>query len=82
MLHSPLLHIDKDFISPKETILLTWDSASAERWAESLHLDLNVAAVNLEIFLSGQRKKEGKKTNKQTQTVTLHCKFRPQVSKQ
>lgn len=81
MLRSPSLQIDKDFISPKKTILLTWDSASAERWAESLYLDLNVEAVNPEIFLSGQRKKEEKK-KKQTQTVTLHYKFRPQVSKQ
>lgn len=58
MLQSPLPQIDKECISPKKTILLTWDSASAERWAESLYLDWNVGAVNPEIFLSGQKKKK------------------------
>lgn len=56
MLCLPWLQIDTDYNSHK-TVLLTWDSASAERWAESLHLDLTVEAVNPEIFLSGQRKK-------------------------
>lgn len=61
MLCPPWLQIDKDYKSHKKTVLLTWDSAFAERWAESLHLDLNVEAVNPEIFLSGQRKR--KQTN-------------------
>lgn len=68
MLHSPSLQIDRDFISPKKTILLTWDSVSAERWAESLYLDLNVEAVNPEIFLSGQRKKRRRKEKRKKKT--------------